>query len=60
MVSLGRDGRATLGSTTGKDRAACAGAHPQAEAVRLRPTAVVGLEGALHGQAPGRTVGEDG
>lgn len=57
-LCLGRDACATLGSTASEDRAASARAHPQPKTVRLRPTAVVGLEGALHGLAPGRTVGE--
>src|SRR4051812_11384088 len=38
---------ATLAPTAGDDRPAGAGAHPQPEAVRLGPTAVVRLEGAL-------------
>ncbi len=45
---------AALGATGREDAATGACAHAQAEAVRLRPTAGVGLEGALHGQAPGR------
>src|SRR4028119_1614995 len=40
----------TLAPAAGEDRAARAGAHPQPEAVGLRPAAVVRLEGALaHG-----------
>src|SRR5829696_2322783 len=38
---------ATLAPTTGEDRPARAGPHPQPEAVGLRPTAVVRLERAL-------------
>src|SRR4051794_41909517 len=38
---------ATLAPTTGKDRPARAGPHPQPEPVGLRPTAVVRLERAL-------------
>src|SRR5512133_2554338 len=38
---------ATLAPTTGEDRPARAGAHPQPEAVGLRPSAVVRLERAL-------------
>src|SRR4051794_41887286 len=38
---------ATLAPTAGDDRPPGAGAHPQPEAVRLGPTAVVRLEGAL-------------
>src|SRR3954464_5268641 len=38
---------ATLAPTTGEDRPARAGAHPQPEAVGLRPPAVVRLERAL-------------
>src|SRR3954447_12756766 len=38
---------ATLAPTAGEDRAARAGAHPQPEAVGLRPPAVVRLERAL-------------
>src|SRR3954468_18666468 len=38
---------ATLAPTTGKDRPARAGAHPQPEAVGLRPPAIVRLERAL-------------
>src|SRR5688500_7104232 len=38
---------ATLAPTAGEDRPARAGTHPQPEAVRLRPTAVVRLERAL-------------
>src|SRR4051794_34397407 len=41
---------ATLAPTAGKDRPARAGAHPQPEAVGLRPAAIVRLERALaHG-----------
>ncbi len=44
---------AALAAAAGDDRAARAGAHPLAEAVRLGATTVVGLEGALaHGQSP--------
>src|SRR5215210_4485909 len=38
---------ATLAPAAGEDRATGAGAHPQPEAVRLGPTAVVRLERAL-------------
>src|SRR6478752_3890287 len=38
---------ATLAPTTGEDRPARAGAHPQPEAVGLRPSAIVRLERAL-------------
>src|SRR4051812_49746388 len=38
---------ATLAPTTGEDRPASAGPHPQPEAVGLRPSAVVRLERAL-------------
>src|SRR3954447_69109 len=38
---------ATLAPTAGEDRAARAGAHPQPEAVGLRPPAIVRLERAL-------------
>src|ERR671916_3245433 len=38
---------ATLAPTTGEDRPARAGTHPQPEAVGLRPSAVVRLERAL-------------
>src|SRR3954468_4442158 len=38
---------ATLAPTTGKDRPARAGTHPQPEAVGLRPSAIVRLERAL-------------
>src|SRR5690348_11333405 len=38
---------ATLAPTAGDDRPAGAGAHPQPEAVGLRPSAVVRLERAL-------------
>ena len=46
--------RATLGAAGREDRAAGAGAHPQAEAVGLGPPTVVRLERALaHAWAPG-------
>ena len=49
----GRQFAAALAAARSEDRAAGAGAHAQPEAVRLRPAAVVRLEGALaHGQAP--------
>jgi hypothetical protein len=43
----GGEAPAALGSAVVDDRAAGAGAHPQPEAVGLRPPAIVGLEGAL-------------
>ena len=46
---------ATLAPTSGQDRAACAGAHPQAETVNLRATAVVGLERPLAHWSPHST-----
>src|SRR5215210_4334235 len=49
---------ATLAPTTGEDRPARAGAHPQPEAVGLRPSAVVRLERALaHGVLPLHDIG---
>src|SRR3954447_23804525 len=61
---------ATLAPTAGDDRPAGAGAHPQPEAVRLGPTAVVRLEGALAhevlllhdigGRVPARRPGRSG
>ncbi len=44
---------AALGAPRSEDRAAGAGAHPKPEPMRLGPTAGVGLEGTLHGLAPG-------
>ena len=50
----GREPGATLVAAGSEDRAAGPGAHAQAEAVGLGPTAVVGLERALaHSWAPG-------
>jgi hypothetical protein len=54
--TLRRSGRqlaASLVATRGQDRPTSSGAHPQAEAVRLRAPTVIGLEGPLtHGSAP--------
>jgi len=48
---------ATLAAPSGDDRPAGTGAHPQAEAVRLRTPAVVRLESPLaHGKAPSMSV----
>ena len=48
----GRQPSAALRPARGNDRAAGAGAHAQAEAVRLGTAAVVRLERALHDRAP--------
>ena len=49
---------AALTAPGGEDRTAGAGAHSQAKAVRLGPTAIVGLEGALaHGVSLRRSAG---
>ena len=49
----GRQTRAALAAAVGDHRTACAGPHPQPEAVGLRPAAVVRLVGALaHSGAP--------
>ncbi len=44
-----RQTSAALATTRPEDRTARSGRHPDAEAVLLRPTTIVGLEGPLHG-----------
>jgi len=44
---LGREADATLGATRRQDGAARTGTHPGPEAVRARPTTIVGLERTL-------------
>jgi hypothetical protein len=55
---LRREFGAALGAATGEDGAARAGTHPEPETMRLCTTAVIGLEGALHGLAPARILGK--
>lgn len=47
LKALGGEACATLGTTVRQDGAACAGAHPQTEAVLLGAAAVIRLESPL-------------
>ena len=52
VTGSGRQLRPTATATSVHDRTTRAGPHPGSEAVLLGATALVGLEGALHGEAP--------
>ena len=49
---LGREAGSPLGATRGQDGSPSPCPHPDPKTVRLRATAIVRLEGALHGPAP--------
>ena len=58
-ANSGRQSRAALAPTGGKDGATCAGAHPEAEAMGTAASPVARLESALtHGRTPTSFVGE--